>query len=433
MTTAEVTADANGTDLVPDRFRLGCNYWPRNKAMSWWSDFDAGEVGDEFDVIAALGMDCVRLFLLWDDWMPSPDEVSTGCLRDFGRVCDAATDRGLELDVTFFTGHMSGPNWSPRWLLAPDGPSPTPNPRQVVSGGRVVDGAYRNPFHDPTAIAAERLLLATVVGEYLEHPAIWMWNLGNEPDLFAWPSSAAAGRAWVRELCTFVRDIDPHHPVTCGLHVDSLVSDNHVRVDDVFAETDVAVMHGYPMYASWARHPLDSDFVPFVCALTSAMCSKPVLAEEWGGCTAPGGGPSQVWEWIDHAGAARTQYMAGEDALAEHVEAVLPKLVEVGATGALLWCFADYAERLWDRPPCDALGAIHERHFGLVRPDGRPKPHAEAVRRFAATGPVVQPPQRTVELGVSGDQYYADPLGRARRLYADFLGEDFLGRAIGHR
>ncbi len=230
------------------------------------------------------------------------------------------------------------------------------------------------------AIAAERLLLETVVGEYRDHPAIWMWNLGNEPDLFAWPESAAAGRAWVRDLTTFVHDIDPDHPVTCGLHVDSLVADNHLRVDDVFAETDVAVMHGYPMYASWARRPLDDDFVPFVCALTSAMCAKPVLAEEWGGCTVPGGGPSQTWEWIDHGGATRTQFMAGEDALAEHVEAVLPKLVDVGATGALLWCFADYAEKLWDRPPlrsgrCDPRTPFRARS---------PRRHAQAARRGGA-------------------------------------------------
>jgi hypothetical protein len=205
------------------------------------------------------------------------------------------------------------------------------------------------------------------------------------------------------------------------------VSDNHLRVHDVFAETDVAVMHGYPMYASWARHPLDTDFVPFVCALTSALCAKPVLAQEWGGCTVPGGGPSQTWEWIDHTGSVRTQFMAGEEALAEHVAAVLPNLVDVGATGALLWCFADYAEHLWDRPPCDPHGAIHERHFGLVRPDGTLKPHAEVVRRFAATRPVVEPSRRTVELGMSGDEYYADPLGSARRLY-----DDFLERPPGH-
>ena len=301
-------------------------------------------------------------------------------------MCDAAAERGLELDVTFFTGHMSGPNWSPGWLLAPDGPSPTPNPRQVVSGGRVVDGSYRNPFHDPEAIAAERLLLATVVGEYRDHPAIWMWNLGNEPDLFAWPASAAAGRAWVRDLRAFVRDIDPDHPVTCGLHVDEPrgrqppARRRRVRRDRRGGDARLPDVRELG-----AAIRSTTDFVPFVCALTSAMCAKPVLAEEWGGCTVPGGGPSQTWEWIDHTGAARTQFMAGEDALAEHVAAVLPKLVDVGATGALLWCFADYAEHLWDRPPCDPHGAIHERHFGLVRPDGTLKPHAEAVRRFAAT------------------------------------------------
>ena len=98
------------------------------------------------------------------------------------------------------------------------------------------------------------------------------------------------------------------------------------------------------------------------------------------GARRPAADPSQTWEWTDHAGTARTQFMAGEDALAEHVEAVLPKLVEVGATGALLWCFADYAEQLWDRPPLDPLGAIHERHFGLVRPDGS----AQAARRGGA-------------------------------------------------
>ena len=37
----------------PQPFVLGVNYWPRRKAMYWWSDFDAGEVRDEFEVIQA--------------------------------------------------------------------------------------------------------------------------------------------------------------------------------------------------------------------------------------------------------------------------------------------------------------------------------------------------------------------------------------------
>lgn len=403
------------------RFLTGVNYWPRRKAMYWWSDFDIGEVTDEFDVISSLGMDVVRIFLLWDDWQPTPETVSRARLRDFGKVCDVAASRGLGLDVTFFTGHMSGPNWAPSWLLDPHGRRhPSPHARQVVSGGRVVDGSYRNMFHDPVALAAERLLLSTVVGEYATHEAIWMWNLGNEPDLFAHPDTAEAGRRWMAEMTELVRSHDQVHPVTTGLHTANLFEDNGLRVDQVFAEVDVAVMHGYPMYIPWARHDLDPDFVPYLCALTSALSSKPCLAEEWGGCTTPERGPSTDWDWISY-GSPRSQFMAGEEVFADYVAGTLPKLVEVGATGAFLWCYADYAPELWDRPPCDDGGARHERHFGLVRPDGTLKPHAAVISEFAAGQPtVLSEPERSVTLDITPDEYYADPQRHAARLYETF-------------
>ncbi|HEU4915530.1 MAG TPA: hypothetical protein VFV13_03115 [Acidimicrobiia bacterium] len=402
---------------MSEPFRLGVNYWPRRKAMYWWGDFDRDEVADEFELIASLGMSVVRIFLLWDDWQPTPGSVSSDRLRDLGLVLDGAAERGLGLDVTFFTGHMSGPNWSPGWLLDPGASGHrSPFVRQVVSGGNVVDSAYRNMFCDPDALAAERILLETVVGEYREHPGVWMWNLGNEPDLFAQPPDAEAGRTWVREMTGLVKGIDPIHPVTTGLHTANLFTDNGLRVDHVFAESDVAVMHGYPMYIDWARDPLDPNFVPYLCALVTALTGKPCLAEEWGGCTSPDIPGSVVWQWISY-GAPRDQFMAGEEDFAEYVAAVLPGLVEVGATGALMWCFADYEPSLWDRPPCEDGGARHERHFGLVRPDGSLKPHADVIRSFAAAGPTVMPPTKTVALDVTPDQYYLDPTHHARRLY----------------
>jgi len=406
--------------MESDRFLTGVNYWPRRKAMYWWSAFDSDEVAEEFDVIASLGMDVVRIFLLWDDWQEDPTTVAPARLRDLGTVCDIAAARDLGLDVTFFTGHMSGPSWSPRWMLDPEADRhASPDVRQVVSGGKVVDVPYRNMFHDPTALGAQRLLLETVVGEFRDHEAIWMWNLGNEPDLFARPTSAAAGAKWATEMSDLVRSIDPAHPVTTGLHTANLFSDNGLRVDDVFAASDIAVMHGYPMYIPWARNELDPDFVPFLCALTSALSGKPCLAEEWGGCTAPVGG-TVIWEWASY-GKERTQYMADEEAFAEYVRATLPRLVEVGATGAFLWCFADYATDLWGRPPLEDTGAKHERHFGLVRPDGSLKPHAEVIRDFAATGPMVlDSPARTVELDVTPDEFYRDPASHAQRLYESF-------------
>lgn len=407
--------------MEPERFLTGVNYWPRRKAMYWWSAFDAAEVADEFDVIAGLGLDVVRIFLLWDDWQETPDTVSMERLRDLGVVCDIAAGRGLKLDVTFFTGHMSGPNWAPGWLLDDTTRQhPSPDVRQVVSGGHVIDSGYRNMFHDPVALAAERLLLKTVVAEYRDHEGIGMWNLGNEPDLFARPRTSAAGRAWVVEMSDLVRSIDPSHPVTTGLHTASLFTDNGLRVDDVFASADLAVMHGYPMYVPWARSPLDPDFMPFLCSLTAALSGKPCLTEEWGGCTAPDGSESVTWEW-NAFGQPRSQFMAGEDEFADYVAATLPRLVAAGSTGAFLWCYADYSPELWDRPPLDPAGPRHERHFGLVRPDGSLKPHARVVADFAATGPVVTAnPSRSVSLDVSPDEYYRDPAFHAQRLYELF-------------
>jgi endo-1,4-beta-mannosidase len=387
-----------------DPFILGVNYWPRRKAMYWWRNFDAAEVRDEFSLIRDLGMHIARIFLLWDDFQPTPNQVSSTALKNLVTTADIAADLGLGLDMTFFTGHMSGPNWSPRWLLDPSS-RPSPHIRQVVSDARVVDSGYRNMFSDPTALAAERLLLTEVATALRNHPGVAWWNLGNEPDLFAWPADSASGQAWVREMSGILRAIDSR-PVTCGLHSASLLENNGLRVDQVYAESDFGVMHSYPMYMSFLDNPLEPDFVPFTVALTASLSGKPCLMEEFGGCTAPPGEDSQVWDWVSF-GKPRTQFMASEEALAEYLRVGLPKLVQVGSLGAMVWCFADYSPDLWDKPPCDQ--AFHERHFGLVRPDGSLKPHAEALRTFAASNPVIQPIPEWAHLGISPDTYYTDP------------------------
>jgi endo-1,4-beta-mannosidase len=399
---------------VSNPFVLGVNYQPRRKAMYWWRDFDAGEVREEFELIRELGMTKVRVFLLWEDFQPMPDSVSPQALANLRTVADIAAEHSLGLDITFFTGHMSGPNWSPGWLL---GEPAVPTDRQVVSGGQVIERGYRNFFSDPVALDAERLLLTNIVAELRDHPGVWMWNLGNEPDLFAWPPDHNTGRAWVRDMVTLIHGLDPTRPVTCGLHMASLHFDNGLRVDEVFAETDIAVMHSYPMYTDWARGPLDPNLVPYSCAMVEALCGKPVLMEEWGGCTTAPGNPSEVWEWEGY-GRQMQQFMASEEDLAAYVEAVLPRLVAVGATGAMLWCFADSIPELWDRPPYRE--SRHERFFGMVRPDGSLKPHAEVIRRFAATKAEVAR-QPAVKLDpVDPDEYYRDPMGVLVARYADF-------------
>ena len=403
--------------MIGEPFRVGVNYWPRRKAMGWWKDFDRGEVAAEFDVISELGMSLVRIFLLWEDFQPTPSAVSPSALADLETVCDVAAERDLGLDVTFFTGHMSGPNWVPPWLLG--GSAPIPDGRQVVSGSDRDAGSYRNPFVDAEALAAATLLVREVVGRLRDHEGIWAWNLGNEPDLFAVPPDDVSGPAWAGGLFSTIAEIDQEHHRTVGLHAPSLMEDNGLRADRMFAGCDLAVMHAYPIYADFATGPLDADAVPFATALTAALSARLVFMEEFGAATAPRGQGTTTWEW-EALGRHWSQIMLSEETLAEHLTDVLPRLVEVGAIGAMLWCFADYHEDLWDQPPCDTKP--HERHFGLVRPDGSLKPHAEAIRRFIASGPVVVAPSRRARIEVDGDAFYADPGSQLTSLYETFRG-----------
>jgi endo-1,4-beta-mannosidase len=402
-------------------FTLGVNYWPRRKAMYWWSDFDEGEVREEFSVIRELGMKVVRLFLLWDDFQPEPTSVSKEAVENLVKVADTAAENNLGLDITFFTGHMSGPNWSPRWLLGGELPGRDNYGwlRDIVSSGKAAAQGYYNMFHHEVALNAERLLLKTVVSILKDHKAIWMWNLGNEPDLFAWPITSDDGAAWVKEMVELIKSIDPNHPVTIGLHGDGLHRDNGLRIDKVYEHTDIAVMHSYPMYTRWARKPLDPDFVPFTCALTAALAGKPVLMEEFGGATVAPGEKTQIMKWTATNGRKHEEFMASEEDFAEFIRLTIPKLQDSGATGAMLWCFADYIPELWDLPPC--LNYYHERFFGLVRPDGSLKPHAKVIQEFAATKPQVKPIPDYAKFKVDPDEFYKNPLSHILDFYQRYL------------
>ena len=404
---------------VGDPFLLGINYWPRKKSVFWWEDFDAGEVRDEFAMIRDLGLTHVRFFLLWESFQPTPTTVRASALRDLRTVCDIAADLGLKLQPTFFTGHMSGPNWAPPWLIDRQTPR-RPDDRQLCTlrDWKGSPHAIHNTYTEPFVVEAEDLLIRTVCGALKDHPAIWGYSLGNEPDLFCKPSDAAAGRRWVRDRVRTIKDADPNHLALVGVHTASIDADVGLRVDDMAAETDVSVMHGYSIYHPFARHALDPNYVPFVCALTQALAGRPVLFEEFGINTHWPDKPSFWQEITNWDGSTRKVFFASEDDAAEYYRGVLSRLLKVGAMGAFCWCFPDYDQSIWDRPPCDFQP--FERFFGLWRPDGSLKPAGQAVKDFAARRPRVQVPVKTVTLPATPDAYYRDPWNIQNGLYEAF-------------
>src|SRR5438045_3516014 len=144
--------------------------------------------------------------------------------------------------------------------------------------------------------------------------------------------------------------------------------------------------------------------------------------DEFGLCTAPQGEQSRTIT-DDFLGRPLAQYLASEDEGAAYYRQVLDRLIGAGAAGAYAWCYADYDPRLFDRAPLST--AVRERTFGLVRSDGTEKPACAVWRELAGRlgrGQIELAQPRRV-LDVTADEYYADPAGHVRRLYARWVQE----------
>jgi endo-1,4-beta-mannosidase len=382
-------------------FRLGVNYWPAEHAMDWLAAYDPEATRRDFARARAAGFDCLRVFVRWSDAQPAEATIDTAVLERLVDAADAASAVGAELIVTLFVGHMSGVNWAPLW--AAGGPDGDRRFRVVAPGPRAASASgLRNWYSDPGIGAAQERLAVSVASALRGHPAVWMWDLGNENSNCTVPPDTAAGTAWLDRMSGAIRASDPGRLITVGLHMEDLEDDRRIGPAEAAQYCDVVSMHGYPAYTGWADGPADDRLLPFLALLTRWLAGgSAVLFEEFGLPT--GSSPD--------TGAGR---LVDEETAAAYTGRALDGLRQAGCLGALLWCFTDYVPALHRRPPFDE--ARHERSFGLWRADGSPKPAvAEITRR---TGRLTQPPPDELPwLDIDVSEFLADRTRQLPRLY----------------
>lgn len=391
------------------KFRLGINYWPVSSAMYWWRRFDAGEVKSDFRRIRAAGFDSVRIFLLWEDFQPLPTHISGQALNNLVSVTDIAAHNDLSLMPTLFTGHMSGVNWIPGWALE-SGAVTAPRFR-VVTGGRVVNHHIKNWYSDKRIIRAQARLAGDVAAALGKHPALWAYDLGNENSNCVVPPTRAAAAVWLDTMTAAIRAEDSSHPITIGLHMEDLEEDRRLSPMDAGRVCDFLSMHGYPMYAGWARGATDEMLLPFLGLITRWMSGREVLFQEFGAST------------VARDAAMTTSKtspipLLTEDEAARFTGRALGALHDSGMTGAMLWCYGDYARELWDKPPLDR--ATHERSFGLWRSDYSGKPVLAEIEK-AAGWEGIQPDGQLDWIDLSIADFYKNPRENLRRLYRAYL------------
>lgn len=389
------------------RYRIGVNYWPAESAMRWWRRFDPDAVSRDFGRIAAAGFDSVRIFLLWEDFQPRPDTVSDDALALLRQTADMALRNGLGLLPTLFTGHMSGANWLPEWAVAAEPARVKPRFR-VVTGDRARIACARSWYDDEEVVAAQELLASQAARTLRGHAALWMWDLGNENSNVCLPATQASGRAWLVRMSAALREGDPDCRITLGMHMEDLEEDRRIGPADAAEVCDVLSMHGYPLYAPWSGDPLSPRLLPFLARVTRALGRKAVLFEEFGIPTAG----------TDTVGAGAHRLFTEREA-ATFIGGALDALHEAGTTGAILWCFSDYARAIWSEPPLDE--AAHERFFGMWRADGSPKAGVAEITARAGRKAVAD--RVADEVVLDGARYYDNPsLNLRQRLWRSVGG-----------
>lgn len=373
-------------------FGVGINYWPARTGMRWWKRFSREELITDLRRLREVGCASFRVFLRWEDFQPEPDRISASALRDLVTVADLCATHELRFVPTLFTGHMSGANWLPRWATAPGEPVRFP----TVCDERYEHVVPRNWFSDADVLRAQERLAHDAADALRGHPALWAWDLGNENSNVCVPPDGERARAWLSKMTSALRSADPACRVTIGLHMEDLEQDRRLGPAQAAEVCDFLCMHGYPLYAPWAKSPTDPALPAFLGVVTRWLGGKDVFFEETGM-------PARTTE--------------EEDAADHYVAEALDDLYEAGMSGAMLWCYSDYAQELWDGPPFDV--APHERFFGLWRADGSAKPAARHLGRYRGVErkPVAPHPDW---IDVDRTRFYDDPLGNLKHLYERF-------------
>lgn len=174
-----VTTEGNGFVEVTSGqpyIPFGTNYYDPD--TGWppqvWQQFDADRVTEHFQVMKEIGVNCARIFLAATAFQPDPDTVDERALKKLDRVIAIARRAGIRLVITG-PGHWEG------------------------------EPSYWQPdrFAGEEAIAALENFWRVVGERYRGEPAIFAWDLANQPQIpWSAPGWGPRWNAWLESKYT---------------------------------------------------------------------------------------------------------------------------------------------------------------------------------------------------------------------------------------
>ncbi|MFE9256843.1 glycosyl hydrolase [Streptomyces sp. NPDC006879] len=333
----------------PTKLRFGVNYTPSRGWFHHWLDFDLDEVRADFDSIAALGLDHLRVFPLWPIFQPNRTLIRPRAIEQLVSLVDAASERDLSVQVDGLQGHLSSFDFLPAWTQT---------------------WHRRSLFTHPEVVAAQEEYLHVLASALAGHEGFLGMTVGNEMSQFASaphpdPDPITPGLAdrWLRRMLAACASGAPN-----GLHVHAGYDATWYQEDHPFTPAQAARLGAATVLHSWVFNGTAQRYGPTGTATEHHAAYLIELSKAWAR------EPHRP-VWLQEVGAPAPQVPAGH--AAAFAEATVANAADcTDLWGITWWCSHDVSRALADFPEL-------EYDLGLLTCDRRPKPAGVALARAA--------------------------------------------------
>lgn len=333
--------------LLDRTVRIGLNYTPGVRWYYFWNDFRPAEVAADFQAMAALGIDHVRIQLIWPWFMPNPGWVSPGHLDRLDQLLGIAEDVGVDVLVSVLTGFLSG------YVFLPWG----------MTG--------RDVFTQPKAIEQEKILLRAVLDRACRHRNFMGIDLGNEINCLDHDLAPEIGDQWAGQMIATIHSHAPDTPVVNGVDHTPWMAGSTFSTRSLAQDYAACCLHIWPKFTGCLEKgplsgPPASLLTAFFVQLAAIKAGRP---EPFPGQAAktestpdtPNLNAKPIW--VQEVGCCD---LWGEPSARQaFMTAAFGQSFDHGASLLTWWCSHDKT--------ADLRFNQQEYHYGLLTPDNRPK------------------------------------------------------------
>lgn len=226
LRTGQIDTDTPHDPIPVQTDLAGINYYPQDTPWHlFWSEYDPDIIAADLAIIQSLGLNSVRIFIPFEQF--GADKITStklALLEDFLDQAEAA-DIGVMVTLFDFLGDYGVLRWN------------------------------HTDRH-----------LETLLTEFVDHPAVLMWDLKNEPDLDYDSNGQALVDAWLAHTIAQARRVAPTAPLTIG-----------------WSNPEPAVAHAQQLdVVSFHYYRPISEFAGLVSDLKEGVGNRPIMLTEYG-------------------------------------------------------------------------------------------------------------------------------------------------------